>query len=203
MVYLGPIEWRPLQFQSELNSLGVKYKISSLETGYIKIDDHYEIFPIWTYLKPSYDQLYETLTGPIYQYFGDHAIQQYGKTNLTVEQVKAKLITLASAERYRKQNLGTSITIKDVKVTLVTTQDELNKFVVLSNTVGNSIINWKFPETFVELSLAEVQDIINTIHSYIQSQFDWEKSINDQIKAASTIEELKEIVIAQTGETGV
>ena len=47
------------------------------------------------------------------------------------------------------------------------------------------------------MTSTDLLNLANVIHDYIQTQFDWEKSICDVIDTTETIENFKKIVIVE------
>ena len=202
-VLLGPIEWRPRFIQSELNDLvdaGEKvtaYTISPTETGYVDCGDGFEIFPIASSEGSQHDPIYQQLAGPFYMYDNNLASEVYTVFDRDISHIKESLKVVAKAERQRKQNLGTTINIGGTVVTLATSADELANFVSLLASIGEGSVNWKFKEGFITLTKADVQSIVDTIRAYIQTQFDWEKTIGETIDAATELTSLKSITITE------
>ena len=196
-VLLGPFFWRQRFIQSELEDLEVDFTIPPVEQGYIKINDTYEIFPVVESNTPSYDSVYETLGGPYFSYENNEASERYDLLNLDIGSVKNNLKQVAAGERYRKEVAGTTLVINGLTVSLQTDRDNRDKFNGLLASIGDASYTWKFNDGFVSLQLVDVQNIVNAIRGYIQSQFDWEKSICDSIDAANSIDELKALVIVE------
>jgi len=202
-VLLGPIEWRPRFIQSELNDLvdagekATAYTISPTETGYIDCNDGFEIFPIASSEGSAHDPIYEQLAGPFYTYDNNVASEVYNVLDRDISFVKESLKQVISAERYRKQNLGTTLNIGGTDVTLATDADELANFVSLLSSIGEDSVNWKFKEGFITLVKADVQSIVDAIRSHIQTQFDWEKTIGETIETATELTSLKSLTITE------
>jgi hypothetical protein len=55
--------------------------------------------------------------------------------------------------------------------------------------------NWKFPEGWLTLTKDDLASVVTAADAYVQGVFDWEKTINDEIDAAETAEELHAIEI--------
>ena len=202
MVLLGPMGWRQRMFQNEINDLveqgemSVAYQIPPVEQGYIDLGEGFEIFPIVESYIPDHDPIYDQLVGPFYTYADGKASSTYTTVLGDISLSKATLKSQAAAERYRKENLSTTITVQGQAMTLDTSRDNRSIFVDKLMMMGESdTVNWKFPEGWVMLTRAELQSIVLFGAAYIQAQFDWENTISSQIDAATTVEELKAIVI--------
>lgn len=195
IVLLGPMTWKPRFLQSEFDELGVDFKVSPVETGYIKVDDTYEIFPVSDATGPVIDATYEQMVGPFYTYTDNQATSAYDSQPLDIDTVKQKLKAIAASERYALEVAGTTVTLNNVEYKLPTDRANSTQFDYLLSTIGDGTANWKFDQAFVELSAADVRAIVSAIKSHIQSQFDWEKTIHDAIAAATDVAALKVIVI--------
>lgn len=199
-VLLGPIAWRQRFIQSEIDELVDQGELSTtfivppVEQGYIDIGEGFEIFPV-SLEEPALDLTYQHPAGPFWTYENNVAIGTYTSYNLDINIVKANLKSIAAAERYRKECLGTTATVQDTVVSLTTDRDTRGQYAELLNTVGDGTINYKTSNNFLLLSFSDIQIIVTAVHDYIQLQFDWEKIIYDSIDTATTIDELKEIEI--------
>jgi hypothetical protein len=197
-VLLGPMDWRQRFFQGELDDLEVDYKVPPVLTGYLRINDQLEIFPIVESTVPEHDPQFDQLAGPFWTFDNEEARGIYTRLDLNIDVIKSNLKNIAAAGRYRRENTPTTVTVQGTAVTLDVSRDNRNIFVQKYMMMGDAdTVGWKFPETWLTLSKAELGSVIATGAAYIQAQFDWEKSIADSIDAASTADELKAIVIVE------
>lgn len=200
-VLLGPIEWRPRFIQSELNDLfdagekATKYTISPTETGYIDCNDGFEIFPITNSTGDAHDPIFEQLEGPFYTYADNQATETYNILDADIWVCKTKLKSKVTSLRRAKQILGTTVTIDDITVNVSTDDTELQKYVAALAVINDDTINWKFNGEFVQLNSTSLLHIIDTIRAYIQTQFDWEKSLYETIDAAADLPTLQDISV--------
>ena len=199
-VLWGPMFWnRYRTFQTELDDLDVNFTLSPTETGYVLINDNYEIFPVVETTGPTtYDPTYDQLVGPFYTFSNNEAFEQYQSQPIAIENVRQTLTQVAATERFRKEQLGTTATVQDVIVTVDTSRDGRNVFVQKYALMADSdTVNWKFPEQWITLTKADLGSVVYAGAAYIQAQFDWEQQIGVSIDAATTPDELKAIVIVQ------
>lgn len=194
-ILLGPMTWKPRFLQNELIDLEVPFTVPPVGRGYIKIDDTYEIFPVSDATGPAIDTTYEQMVGPFYTFANDTASATYSSMPLDLDIVRGKLKAIAAAERYTRECKGVTVALNGVDYSLPTDRNLSTQFDYMLATLGDGTANWKFDSGFVVLTIADVQAIVNSIKSHIQSQFDWEKSIIDAIDIASTVDALKAIVI--------
>ena len=201
IVHLGPITWRPRFLQSELNDLEVDFTVNPTETGYVKINDSFEIIPIVADVTPQYDPLYNVLAGPFYSYTDQPdgsvgATMTHTVSDNTVDGVRPTLSQQTAAERYRRENLGTTATVQTQVVTIDTSRDNRNTlvqaFLLMTDT---DTVQWKFPEGFINLTYPDIELVVKTGALYVQAQFDWEAAKNAELDACTTLEELRAVEI--------
>ena len=208
-VLLGPINWKPRFIQSEFDDLEVPFMVPPVEQGYINVDQvlgensttGIEIFPLVEVNVPAIDEVYQHLAGPFYTYQDNQAIANYQALDLDIGVIKQNLVNLTASVRYTKENAGTKYNLNGTEVTLTTERLERGKYFNLLNVVGDSAINWKFPEGFFQVSKTDVQAIVTTISSYVQSQFDWEVEMISQINSATSLDQLKAIQVLPPQQT--
>lgn len=201
-VILGPMPWKTRYIQSELNDLveaeekATAFTISPTES-YTDCGDGYELIPV-TILDPGHDSVYQYLAGPLYAYTGNQAVGVYTVLDADIGSIKATLKNQVSAERYRRENAGTTTTIQGQTVLIDTSRDNRNTLVqafLLMDTTDT--VQWKFSHGFLNLTYTDIETVVKTGAVYIQSQFDWEVTTCGTIDAASTVEELKAVVIVE------
>lgn len=201
-VILGPITWRQRFIQSEINELVEEGELSTMftvpatEQGYIDIGDGFELIPA-ELITPNYDVIYQHLAGPFWVFDNNTATGSYTVHDLDINIVKGHLKQVVANERYRKQNLGITVTMAGVNFNVGTDVNTVNQFVSLAATTGNNTINYKSPTGFILATGTDIQLVADQINTYIQSQFNWELDIITQIDAASSVEELQAIVIIE------
>jgi hypothetical protein len=201
-VILGPMPWRARYIQTELNDLveagekSTQFTISQTENGYVDCQDGYELIPV-TFIPINHDSTYQYLEGPFYTYEDNTAVGWYIIHDNDISLIKPLLKQVAKVERQRRQALGTTITINNIEYQVSTLDTELQKYTAAYTSIGEGSINWKFGDSFEALDASRLESVINAIRSYIQTQFDWEKSIHESIDAATNIDELKAITIVE------
>ena len=202
MVVLGPITWRQRFIQTEINDLiddgelSIDYTVPATEQGYINIGDGFEIFPV-ELTTPAFDPIYEELAGPFWTYENNVATGIYTVNTLSIEKIKGHLKQVVATERYRKQNLGTTVAIANTTFSISTDTNTINSLLSLANNTGTDTINYKSPNGFISLTGTDIQNVVNQIHDYIQTQFNWEKTTNETIDDANDITTLQAIEIVE------
>jgi hypothetical protein len=194
-VLLGPIDWRPRFIQSELDDLEVAYIVPPVEQGYIQFTPELEIFPIAETQSPDIDNRYEDPVGPTWTINPNMtAVETYTKQDKPLHIVRQGLKDQVAGQRYSREVSGTTATIDTVSINLSTARgDARTQWNNLLTTIGTSTVNWKFPEGFLELDLADVELMVSAIAAHVQAAFDWEKAQGDAIDAAEDMAALKVI----------
>lgn len=205
-ILLGPIDWKPRFIQSEFKDLEIDYVVPLGEPpGYVNVDQEIgggsstgiEIFPILGSTAPNIDPVYQAYAGPFWSYDNQSASLAYTAVDKNIDEIKATLLNLTADERWKKEIAGTTIDIDGTSYTLFTDRNLRSQYTELLNTIGTSIVNWKFPQGFVQVDRVLAQQMLETVVAYVQAQFDWEALIRQQIQAAQTIDDLKAVVIVE------
>lgn len=202
IVHLGPISWRPRFIQSELDDLEVDFIINPTETGYVKINDNFEIIPITIDSTPPYDLQYQHLSGPFWNYSDQEVEMYYTVHDLDLESVKNIFKQQVPPIRYRQEIAGTKININGMDLSLDTSREQRNIYIQQYMSMGdNDTVNWKFPEAWMTLSKQQMFDVVTAVNNWIQTQFQWEIWALSQIDACQTVEEVKDLI--QNKDPGV
>ena len=200
---LGPIKFNHLMIKSELEDLNITDEISF--QSYQKLPIHFS--DGLTHLLPS-EEIIENYDGK-YQYVGNLTWEiveldnipikvnfNYPIINKTLDQskneVKAKLAPL----RRKKENTILKININDTEIEVSTSREE--RMIISSKIVSSSgPYNYKFNNTWVEITKEQLQHICTLIDTKIQEAFDWEYSKIQEIDNCLTIEEVYNVSIYQ------
>jgi hypothetical protein len=196
-VIVGPMEWNRAIFTGSLSKEGVDVTLPRVapETLPYVINEDSKICLV-NENRPEMNPMVEYYYGPIWDITGDIAIANYDVMDSPVEFAKVNFKNQAADVRYKKEISGTKINIQNTEVTIDTTRDGRNIFVQKYSLMGdNETVNWKFPQGWLTLTKSELGSIVAAGASHIQTVFDWEKTINDQIDAATTKEQLLSIQI--------
>lgn len=199
-VIIGPKEWNrsffSFRFQQLKISAPMMPRTAPSEMPFV-VDENTRIVPA-SVIYEEINPMIQYHRGPIWVINEDSATATYVATDTPIEQARANFRNQAADERYKKEVSVTKMTIQDLEVSLDTSRDGRNifiqKFSLMSDT---DTANWKFPEGWLTLTKAELGSIVQAAAAHIQSAFDWEKGINDQIDTATNAEELLAIEIKE------
>mgnify|MGYP001552579531 CR=1 FL=1 len=209
-VIIGPKEWNKAFFEFKLKQKKIDFKFISrkpVETlPLILNDQNTRIVPATVVREPINDMI-QGYRGPLWEIEQDSATATYEILTQPLESAKNNYKKLLADERYIKEIAGTTTTVQDTEVSLDTSRDGravyTQKYVLMEDT---NTINWKFVEGWLELTKTELGDIIKAVEAYIQSTFDWEKDLSDQIDAETVVEDLvkyEEIIRPTPEELGL
>ena len=119
--------------------------------------------------------------------------------NKTLEEVKELRKQEIAPERRNKENTTITLTINDTEVEVSTSREErLMLASKLSASPGPH--NFKFQNTWLEITTEELQYILSQIDIKVQEAFDWELAKLQEIDACETIDEVYEVVIREQPE---
>lgn len=200
---LGPIKFNHLMIKSELEDLNITDEISF--QSYQKLPIHFS--DGLTHLLPS-EEIIENYDGK-YQYVGNLTWEiieldntpikvnfNYPILNKTLEQSKKEIIEKLAPLRRKKENTILKININDTEIEVSTSREE--RMIMSSKIVSSSgPYNYKFNNTWVQITKEQLQNICNLIDIKVQESFDWEYSKIQEINNCSTIDEVYNISIHQ------
>lgn len=202
-VIIGPKDWNRAFYSFRLKKLGVNTptmpRTAPESLPYI-IDSNTKIVAA-TITRDEATPMVQHHRGPIWTIQEDSAVAHYQAVDTHIDAARNNFREQAADERYKKEVSGTKIVIQDIEVSLDTSREGRNIFFQKYSLMSDEdTVNWKFPEGWLTISKAELGVIVMAGAAHIQSAFDWEKSINEQIDAAETAEELLAIEIVEKPE---
>ena len=198
-VILGPMKWNRYRFENEIEeecevTVTLSDRNDNLQS--VIISDQIKILPIQGTDNPSYNPRIEHLHGPFWEFTDTTAIYSYVVQPLPVGTVKNQLKIECSAERYRREIIGTKVTVQNTEVTVDTARGNRDIFVQRFLLMGdNDTVQWKFPEGWLELSKSELGLIVSMGAAYVQAQFNWESAKIVEIDSCETLTQLVDVII--------
>jgi hypothetical protein len=190
---LGPIEFNYRLINSSLEEdLEVDYKITPTDYLNVPISITEEIKLLKAEKQiPQFNPKCEEIFLSNYEILNDKAVFQYEKREKDFEVVKNYYKNIVSSERWKKENFGTIETIiNDVTVTISTSR-ETRISLVTKLTSGGGPYNFKFGDTWVEITLEDIKNIISKIDEKIQLDFDWEHSMINEINSCTCLSDIE------------
>jgi hypothetical protein len=197
-VIVGPLAWAQKYFTDVLK---IRHRIQASIPGKdpdelpFVIDENTKIHAAQEN-KPEIDLMTQYHYGPLWDLTGDVAIANYEIREQDIESARNNFRAYAAHERYKKEVAGTKVTIQATEVSVDTTREGraaiIQKHTLLAD---GETANWKFPEGWLTLTKSDLSAVVAAADLHVQQAFDWEKTINDEIDAATTAEELHAIEI--------
>lgn len=197
-VIVGPVKWSKNYITQVLK---VRHKIVAdipseppKEYPYV-IDEHTSIYEALQEY-PSIDTLFQQYHGPFWNITENPVVANYNVVELDIVSVRNNIKQNVSQERYKKENTTIDIELKGNTIGLDTSRSARDvytqKYAVMDE---NSVIAWKFNNIWLDLSKQDLFNIIKSIDDHVQSTFDWEKGICDQLDSIENVSELLSVKI--------
>lgn len=197
-VHLGPMNWRPRLFQSVItDDLEIDYTLplSNDNNEAIIINDIARIIPVTDVgVTGSYNPKIQQLVGPYYNFFETYAEHYQKVEDKPLDVIRSELKSVIASNRYRYEIMGTSVTIQNQTINVLTTREDRGLY-LQAYQLGKDNVNWKFGDTFLILSNSDLGIIVNAVVNHIQSAFDWESGKCIEIDSAITLEELDALIL--------
>jgi len=187
-VVLGPISWNARMFNSALeDELEVKFNILPshqsnvplvLSDG-VKVRECVEEHPP---LNPKI-QMYN---GPFWTFTDTLGTASYVVLDKPLDLIKKELKEQVASNRWKQEGAGTKVTIQGVEVTVDTSRGNRDVFVQQLLLMPDAdTVGWKFPETWLTLTKAELGACVAAGVAHVQAAFGWEKQLNEAIDACT------------------
>lgn len=120
----------------------------------------------------------------------------YPITDKTLEEVKTLRKQEVAPYRREKENTTLTLTINGTEVEVSTSRDE--RLLLASKLAASpGPHNFKFQNTWLEITTTELQYILNQIDIKVQEAFDWELAKLQEIDACNTIDDVYAVVIRE------
>jgi len=198
---LGPMGFNIRMINSELEDLELNEKITSLSYGELPIhfsDNLTHLLPIEKNI-PLYDSKYHNIGNFTWEIIEEDNIPvkvkfNYGIEDKTLGEVKELRKREIVPIRKEKENILIKVNINNKEILVSTSREErlilLSKLFVCSDTC-----NYKFLNTWEEITKENLQYIIEEIDKIVQQSYDWEVQKLLEIDSCETIDEVYEIKI--------
>lgn len=198
-VVLGPMKWNRYRFENELLDEGVTYELPNKNDDFspIIIDETTKILPVKTTQDPEYNRRTQRLDGPYWTFTDTEATSSYTTTSLPIEAIKNFMKEETANERWKKENGKVTVTINGAERQFSTDKQLRSTFHQYID-LGLEHVNWKFGrDDWGVITQQEIVTVFNAIMSYVKECYDWEYDKIAEIDAATTHDELSEIVIVE------
>lgn len=188
---LGPINFNIKMINSELEDLGLTYRVNSQDylnvpiqiTENIKILDCIENIP-------QYDSRKEQIFQLGWEIINNTVIFNYEVREKPLEQIKDEFKELIAPIRYSKENSIISLQIESETIQ-ISTDRETRSSLASKLLSSDGPYNFKFNrDTWIEITKIDLQFILSEIDNFVQSVFDWEYQKIQETDACITPEEI-------------
>lgn len=197
-VILGPMRWNRYRFENEIqDECEVTASLPDRNDSdlAVTVNDEIKIYPIEGTPNPEFNPKIQFLNGPYWTFTETHAVCSYVAEDLSVDAVKSSLKEQAAAERWKKENAGVTVSINGSDYRFSTSKETRS---ILANSTSLESINWKFDrDTWLNMTGAQVQTVLNSVLTHVQSSFDWELAKLEEIDACTTLQELDAVTIEE------
>jgi hypothetical protein len=200
---LGPIGYNVRMINSELEELGVEETIAP--SSYTNLPIHFSdglthLLPLEKQVS-SHDPKYHNVGNFSWEIIEENDVPTkvlltYSITDKTLEEVKALCKQEVTPYRKEKENTTITLTINDTTVEVSTSREER---VLLASKLSAAPgpHNFKFKNTWLEITTEELQYILNQVDVKVQEAFDWELAKLQEIDACETIDEVYDVVVRE------
>jgi hypothetical protein len=200
---LGPMGFNVRYINSELENLEIEERISP--QSYVNLPIHFSdnlthLLPLEKNV-PNHDLKYQNIGNFSWEVIKENNVPvkvllNYSIVDKPVEDVKEFFKREVSSIRKEKENKNILITINDVQIETSTSREER---ILLSSKLSSSVgsYNFKFKNSWLEITPQELQYILSEIDKVVQSAFDWELSKFQEIDACKTIDDVYNVKIRE------
>lgn len=202
-VLTGPMDWNRGIFQGALSKQGVTQtlpRVAPAEMPYV-VNEDATIFTV-VENRPTMNPMVEYYYGPLWDITPTEVIANYDVVDSPLDAAKMNFVAYAAEERWKRETAGVNHTLQGQTVWIDTSREGRAIFMQALTLMNDTqTMNWKFPQGWFVMSKTDLADVVSAGASYVESCFNWEKSIDDQIQAATTKQELLDIQILPVEDT--
>jgi hypothetical protein len=200
---LGPIGYNVRMINSELEDLEVEDTISP--QSYTNLPIHFSdglthLLPIEKVI-PDNNPKYHNIGNFTWEIINENNIPvkvlfTYPVTDKTLEEVKELKKQEVAPVRRQKENTILNLIVNNTEIQVSTSREER---ILLASKLSASPgpHNYKFANTWLEITTTELQYILNQIDIKVQEAFDWELSKLQEIDVCTTIDEVYDVTITE------
>lgn len=200
---LGPMGFNVRYINSELEDLDVEERISpqSYTDLPIHFSDNETHLVLIEKVVPENDAKYHNIGNFTWEITKENDVPvkvllTYPIIDKTLEEVKELRKQEVSPYRREKENTTISVNLNGTSVEVSTSREErLLLASKLSAAPGPH--NFKFSNTWLEITIEQLQTIVSEIDVKVQEAFDWELSKLQEIDACETIDSVYDVVIRE------
>lgn len=205
---LGPMGFNVRYINSELEDLELEDRITS--QSYTELPIHFSDgnthLVLIEKVIPENDPKYHNIGNFTWEIITENDIPikvvlTYPIANKTLEEVKESRKKEVAPVRRQKENTVITVNLNETSVQVSTSREE--RLLLASKiTAAPGPHNFKFSNTWLEVTTEQLQTIISEIDTKVQEAFDWELAKLQEIDACETIDDVYAIVIGENLNSG-
>jgi hypothetical protein len=164
----------------------------------IIFDDDSKIVWVNDAVMPSYNPITEQLSGPYWDVSSEPVSGYYEVVDRSLDSGKSDLKSMVASARYTQEVSGVKVMIQGTELLIDTSRDSRDIwFQSLVLLPDNATQEFKFSsDQWLVLSKTDIQMIVNSIVSHVQSAFSWESAKIIEINSANDKLQLQNIDIS-------
>lgn len=200
---LGPIGLNIRMINSELEDLELEDKVTTQSLAQLPIhfsDGFTHLLEIEKEI-PENDSRYHNVGNFSWEILKENDVPTklkltYPIIDKTLEEVKVLRKQEVAPVRREKENINISLEINGTSIEVSTSREE--RLMLASKlTASQGPYNFKFNNTWLEVTSENLQFIISEIDKVVQEAFDWELTKLQEIDACTTIDEVYNVVVRE------
>lgn len=200
---LGPMGFNVRMINGELEDLEVEERISPQSYKDLPIhfsDNETHLLPLEKNI-PDHDSRYHNIGNFTWEIIEENGVPikvllTHPIIDKTLEEVKALRKQEVAPHRKEKENTTITVTLNNTQVEVSTSREE--RLLLASKlTASPGPHNFKFPNTWLEVTTEHLQTIVSEIDVKVQEAFDWELAKLQEIDACETIDDVYNVVIRE------
>lgn len=198
---LGPMGLNVRMINGELEDLELEDRISPQSFGSLPIhfsDGLTHLLPLEKDI-PPHDSKYHNVGNFTWEIIKENDIPvvvklTYSISDKTLEEVKELRKKEVSPIRKQRENTLIKLDVNNVSIDIETSREERILLASKLSSFSGSC-NYKFKNTWVEVTPEDIGYIISQIDSVVQQAYDWELSKLNEIDACETIDQVYDVIL--------
>lgn len=207
---LGPFGFNVHYINQELEDLEVEERISNQSFYQLPIhfsDGLTHLLPIEKNI-PQYDPKYYNIGNFTWSIIEEAGVPikvlfTYPIIEKTLEEVKEFKKQEVAPYRKEKENTTITLIINDIEIYVSTSREQRSILAAKILSLTPEPYNFKFINTWVEVTTEQLQYIISEIDKVVQDAFDWEMQKLQEIDACETIDDVYNVLIREVSESEI
>lgn len=200
---LGPIGFNVRMINYELDQLELNDQITPKSYEQLPIhfsDGETHLLPLERHI-PEHDPKYYDIGNFTWEIIKENNIPvkvlfTYPIFDKKIEELKAIRKQEVSLVRKEKENTIITVDVNNTQINVSTSREER---ILLATKLSSSPgpYNYKFLNTWLEITSEELHYILNEIDNVVQSVFDWELLKFSEIDSCKTLDEVYDVIIKE------